>query len=142
MNSFFFILILTFGSNFCFASNHVGIQPSMIQFHYVQFDGSESLNCNHTLQNSASQDWLVTCGPKKYTVHLWVTAYTHQTEPHLSYEVLYWINDITIPSQPHGASTTVWFHLKDLTLLSLLQVRLGVENETAELGLDLDPSKK
>lgn len=138
----FLVLALTFVGGLSHATSHVGIQPSMVKFHYAEVDGNGALDCAATLQNELSQDWLVTCGPKKYTVHLWVTAYPHSTVPRLSYEVLYWITDISIPGQAHGASTTVWFHLKDPSYLSLLQIRLGVENDTAVLALDLDPSKK
>jgi hypothetical protein len=134
----FLILVITFLASLSMAS----IQPSMLHFEYRSTDGNEKLACVHQIQNAAAQDWLVTCGNKKYSVHLWVSAYIHEKAPKLSYEVLYWVSDLSVQGQPHGSSTTVWFHLQDPSYLSLLQVSLGVENDSAQLHLDLDPSKK
>jgi hypothetical protein len=141
------VLCLTafLASTLCFADGDLKITPSMLQFTYQTSDGSVSQDCTEILADAASQDWNVTCGAKKYIVHLWVTVYDRPVLPKQSYEILYWVTDLSASPSQQGAqqaeSTTVWFHFREPSDLYQLQVSLGLENDSAELQLVIDPSK-
>ncbi len=116
------------------------ITAKMLTFNR-QLDEGESFSCTHVVENEAAQDWRVVCGAKRYTVHLWVTAYPHASgAAKVSYEVLYWLTDWTDTSHPIGNGTTFWFHLKEKSALAGLDVRLSVDNDNAGLYLNLNPS--
>jgi hypothetical protein len=128
-------------SSLCFADGDLKITPSMLQFTYQTSDGSVTQDCTETLANADSQDWNVVCGAKNYKVHLWVTVYDRPVLPKQSYEILYWVTDLNASSTQQGVSTTVWFNFREPSDLYLLQLSLGLENDSAELQLVIDPSK-
>ena len=123
-------------------AQNVDLQPGQLTFRYEQFDGGSSLSCEKYLADAASQDWDVKCSDetgkvvKSYLVHLWVTVYRRDFEPRTSYEVLYWITDFS-RSVPESAGTTVWFHVRDASELSGIDVSQSVENDTAGLYLSI-----
>jgi hypothetical protein len=122
------------------------ITPEMLRFRYQAFDGSVVLQCHHEIQNELSQDWKVQCQnpegtmKRSYVVHLWLTAYSRQQAPRLSYELLYWISDHSHPAKIQSSGSTIWFHLNDPSALHSLQASESVENDTAGLYLDLKTS--
>jgi hypothetical protein len=127
------------------SSGNLSITPEMLKFNYIRFEGGAFLRCAHRLEDAAAQDWRVSCEGegirREYRVHLWVTHYTRNVEPRSSYEVLYWVTDLSEPGETHGVGTTIWFHLKDESALHSISVSQSVENDTAGLYLDLDPGK-
>ena len=121
------------------------ITPAMLKFQYQDFDGIFSINCVHAVETAESQDWKVTCtnGPKtiskQFSVHLWVTQYPRPSDPRVSYEILYWVTDLSNPHKPTAASSTIWVHLKDPSELSGLELAQGVDEDTAGLYLTINP---
>ena len=104
----------------------------MLQFTYEAVDGSFSQDCTQILQNADSQDWAVTCGSRKYLVHLWVTVYPSATVPKQNYEILYWVTDYNVAPELQGASTTIWFHFREPSDLYKLELSLGLENSSTD----------
>lgn len=113
------------------------LKPEHLRFVYRTFDGTRAVGCRHEIYNAPAQDWKVVCGPKSYLVHLWVTVYRRDTEPKTSYEVLYWVTDLSVPQKPEYTGTTVWFHMKGEPTLHSLTVSQSVDNDVAGLYLDL-----
>ncbi len=123
-------------------AQNLDLKPEQLTFRYQQYDGETSLGCVEYLANPDSQDWDVKCADatgavvKHYVVHLWVTVYHRTVEPKTSYEVLYWITDFS-RATPVGAGTTVWFHVRDESQLSGIDVSQSVEDDTAGLYLSI-----
>lgn len=119
------------------------ITPEKLRFRYEGFDSGLVMTCRHEIENAASQDWKVFCQDatgrhkREYGVHLWLSAYRHATPPELSYELLYWVTDRTQPRVRVYDSTTIWFHLDRISQVSRVQARVGVENDSAGLYLEL-----
>ena len=136
-------------SSFAFAeSGNLKVTPEMLQFDYASIDGSMTLDCKPTLEDPLSQDWIVQCGNaateiRKYRVHLWVTLYERAVTPKQSYEVLYWLTDLSpgVSAQASASSTTIWFNFENTTSLTQIDLRLGVENDAASLHMTLTPKK-
>ena len=132
------------GSPAITAGNPLRISANALAFRYLSYDGERITHCTHSVESAEGGDWNVSCEDsarrfkRNYRVHFWVSAYTHSTEPRISYETLYWIVDDSNPKSPKGHSSTVWFHLKDPSALSLLEFRQGVDEDTAYLELTLD----
>jgi hypothetical protein len=130
-------------------SGNLSISPDMLHFDYAQNEGDVSLDCTQTLEDPQAQDWIVNCGTdktilrRKYRVHLWVTMYEHPVAPQQSYEVLYWVSDLSpqASSQSSASSTTVWFNFESLATVAQIDLRLGVENDIASLHLLLTPNR-
>jgi hypothetical protein len=123
------------------------IRPEMLHFTYQTFNGGISLACKHVLVSAASQDWSVKCSDpalkllKSYQVHLWVTRYDHAQGPRrVSFEVLYWVTDLSDPSAPKAGGDTIWFHLRNPADLDGIEVSQSLEGDTAGLYLELDPA--
>jgi hypothetical protein len=126
------------------------LKPEQLTFTYRSFEGGEDLKCTQELESEASQDWSVVCKSsaeskngeasktslRTYRVHLWLTAYTHPQPPRLSYEILYWVTDLT-NRKTESAGSTTWFHLRDPSALDSLEIRQSVENDTAGLYLEI-----
>lgn len=114
------------------------ITPEMLRFNYRPFEEGEALACRHKIKDSQAQDWDVLCGEgKKYVVHLWVTAYTRDVRPRVSYEILYWVTDVSRPDRSSGSGATTWVHLQDPSALDAIETRQSVDNDTAGLYLEL-----
>lgn len=114
------------------------ITPEMLRFHYRPFEEGEALACRHKIKDSQAQDWDVLCGEgKKYVVHLWVTAYSRDVRPRLSYEILYWVTDVSRPEGSSSSGATTWVHLQDPSALDAIETRQSVDNDTAGLYLEL-----
>ena len=135
-------------SHLAFAeSGELKITADMLQLDYAQSEGAVSLDCTPTLEDAQSQDWIVQCGEgarsetRRYRVHLWVTLYERATTPRQSYEVLYWITDLSPGATPaaSASSTTIWFNFEDPAKFTQIDLRLGVENDTAGLHLVITP---
>ena len=125
------------------------ITPKMLSFDYSTSEGDFTLDCTPTLKDALSQDWLVNCGTaatstRQYLVHLWVTMYERPLAPEQSYEVLYWITDLSKDSTPaaNASSTTIWFNFDKTTTFTQLDIRLGVENDNASLHMVINPLAK
>ena len=122
------------------------ITPDMLFFHYSTFDAGETMDCKPTVENADSQDWRVVCSNSKsrreYTVHLWVSIYTHSAAPLLSYEILYWVTDLTDPAHSIQTGSTVWFHVNDPTSLASLEISDTVDDGTAGLYLTVSTVAK
>ena len=121
--------------------NDLNFLSEQLHFSHSTYEGDSVLKCKHRLENAESRDWAVDCFDsngvlaKKFKVHLWVTAYTKAQIPKLSFEILYWITDVTRSHQPVGGGSTHWIHLKEPTDLSLSQ---STDQDTAALYLDVD----
>jgi hypothetical protein len=137
----FLLLLLLTAAQPALASlpgGNLKITPEMARFNYRPFEEGEALACEHQLKDPAAQDWEVSCGDqKKYVVHLWVTAYTHESEPRMSYEILYWVTDMSRPDHTSSSGATTWVHLKDPSALAAIETRQSVDNDTAGLYLEL-----
>ncbi len=121
------------------------ITADRIQFRHQPIQMTNDLICTHVLAHELSQDWDVVCKDKndkiqrQYSVHLWVSRYTHTSGPKVSYETLYWVDDRTTPKDVKQIGSTIWFHLKDETSLHSLQVNQFVDNGMASLELEFVP---
>lgn len=138
------MVMSAFSSSASFPGKNYRLTPEQLRFEYLLFDGSGSYMCKHFLEDALSQDWRIDCLntdgiiQKSYRVHLWLKAYSRQHEPKLSYELLYWISDLSRSPKIEGHSTTVWFHLKDPSALSGMRVSLGVDGDLAGLYMDIN----
>ena len=126
------------------AGGNLKITPAMLQFNYMTFDSGISLDCTQVLSNPDTQDWDVTCGKgtetRKYTVHLWVTEYDRPVLPKQSFEVLYWVTDMT-SAQPVSNGTTFWLHFREPSDLYQIQARVSLDQDTAGLYLVVTPAQ-
>ena len=124
------------------ASGNYKLTPEMLRFHYETVDAGITLDCTHVLQDADAQDWAVTCGTgqdtRKYVVHLWLTEYDRPVLPKQSFELLYWVTDMT-PAQPVSNSTTIWYHFREPSDLYEIQASISLEQDTAELQLEITP---
>ena len=124
------------------ASGNYKLTPEMLRFQYLTVDGGTTLDCTPKLQDPDAQDWAVTCGSgtdtRKYVVHLWLTEYDRLVLPKQSFELLYWVTDMTA-AQPVYNSTTIWYHFREPSDLYEIEARISLEQDTAELSLEITP---
>ena len=134
--SIFWILIVT-----CSAAD---LSPpiSHVSFEYLQlYEPWQTAPCLHSKSNP--YDWEVQCNDvirtRKFSVHLALSFYPHSSSNNSSYELLYWVTDLTDPANPNHNSTTIWVH-NDGTenKARLIEVSLGIENDLAALKLSLN----
>jgi hypothetical protein len=112
-----------------------------LKFQYIPYESKQTENCTHVLADERMQDWSVTCGTKKFTVHLWLTEYRRDAIPQLSMELLYWVSDHSRGGvSPQDTGTSLWFHFREATSFYSLAVKQGVDNDTAGLYLDIIPA--
>ncbi len=116
--------------------------PENMKFEYQDFEGTTRYKCSHSLENALSQDFLVDCHDelgavkRRYRVHLWVTAYHRQISPKLSFEILYWLSDLS-NNVVEGSGTTTWVNLKDAANLHSLYLSQSVDKNSAGLNLEI-----
>ncbi len=119
------------------------ITAENLKFNLQPVQGAVELKCEHRLVNEAAQDWEVLCkdsGGKvknKYSAHLWVSRYSHNAGPKVSFEVLYWIDDRSAPKDPKSVGSTTWFHMNEDTSLHSLQINQFVDNGQASLEMEV-----
>ncbi len=141
MRVLFFATLLVFTSAIAKTKENISLQAHQLKFSYQNYDGDLSIHCKHTLENEASQDWLVTCEEnsfkREYSVHLWITRYTKLNIPKSSYETLYWVTE-KFPLQK-GYSSTNWIHLAEASQFAGASLSVGVDEESAGLYLEVTP---
>jgi len=124
------------------------ITADRIKFVHQPMQGQNDLTCTHKLINELSQDWEVLCKDKadkvkrSYSVHLWVSRYGHSNGPKVSFEVLFWVDDKTMPKDIKTLGTTTWFHLTEDTSLHALQLNQIVDNGLSSLELEVKAPHK
>jgi len=115
----------------------LSLESRGIAFEYTTMEGSTGLiPCKHS-KTSSPYDLDVECMVGKevhrYSVHLLLNFYTHQSEQKSSYELLYWVTDYT-QSKPVYSSSSTWIHNKTLVpQLDKLEVSQGIEQDQAYL---------
>ena len=122
------------GKNFHFKAE----QLSFNYISYEEIQGSpQQVKCTHAIENELSQDWVVTCGSKHYSVHLWLSEYHKAQIPKASFELLYWVSDRSVARETKDTGTTLWFNFKEPSDLHSISAKQGVDNDTAGLYLDI-----
>lgn len=122
------------------------IDESMLHFSHQPAESPSELTCRHTIKNPASQDWDVICRSedgkqsRRYSVHLWVTAYPRETPAKVSYEVLYWVDDVS-ESMIRSHGSTIWFHLKERAGIERLELGQFVDGGLSSLDLAITVSE-
>ena len=122
------------------------ITPKMLRFTYQGFEGDNYFPCTHALESAEAQDWKLICknpngpGTRQFRIHLWVTAYTHTNAPKLSYEILYWVTDLSDSAHIVAVGGTTWLHLSEPSALAGIELSQSVENDTAGVYLKLNPA--
>jgi len=120
----------------------IPLENSQLRFTYQTFDKRVYLNCTSQVENAKSYDWRVNCVDSKirlkkdFRVHLMATRYPHASPPLVTYELLYWVTDLSLPGFPSSGSSS-WYHLKQMSDLDSLTVRQSVDGDSAGLYLDI-----
>ena len=128
-------LVLTFIMTLSFSAM---AQSHKYKFIYKSFDGQIIKNCTYKPINEW-YDYEVKCDEKVFSVHLLVRSYTRQLTPKTTIEVLYWINNKTVPNRIEGSGSSIWFDLTEKTAFEAITVSQSTDQDTAGLYLYIKP---
>lgn len=118
----------------------LALTPENVSFQFVPHQDHASTPCVHKVLNAASYDWSVECkdpfgATLKYTVHLALTRFDTREGPVL--ESLYWVTEHLAPEKNHGTSQTTVISFADAIALKKIELRHGVQNDSAYLAATL-----
>ncbi|MFZ4715584.1 MAG: hypothetical protein ACOYL6_17805 [Bacteriovoracaceae bacterium] len=125
-------------------SSAYAIESEQMNFKYMNYEGDMILHCKHFAIDEYKFDWDLTCKNetgsffKKFRAHVALSKYGHPTPPLSTYEVLYWVTDLT-NNQTYGTGTSLWFNFNNDADFHSLTISQSVDNDTAGLYLDIKP---
>ncbi len=122
------------------AKKEIDLTKREVSFEYTDMEGTTGLLPCKKSHTESPYDLDVECVVGKevhrYTVHLLLNFYTHESEQKSSYELLYWVVDHTISGKPGFSSSSTWIHNKTMVpAVDKLEVSQGIEQDQAYLKL-------
>jgi hypothetical protein len=129
-----------------FASIAFADEPSQLHFEYKELlEPFDTYSCNHLKANVGIFDWDVSCAirggeTRKFFAHVVVSQYPKTNFGVNSYEILYWVTDMSDPMKFHNSSSTFWIHNSSTeNKMNVLEASQGIENDNAYLKLSYIP---
>lgn len=117
-------------------------QLAELRFEYQQLTGDfQKFSCAHEKASVGLFEWDVVCQEAnrehRYFVHLVLNRYRKTSLGKGSYELLYWVTDMS-QARPAHDSMTLWLHNSDEAHhMAATEASLGVEDDQAYLKLTL-----
>jgi hypothetical protein len=107
--------------------------PEKVKFTFMSSDGSVWINCSHK-KTDIPHGWDVTCGDKKFSLHLFMQEYSRENES--TYEFHYWVDEIATLFETHTQST--WVTIDRRAQAKRVVSYLGFQKDSTQLRFEVN----
>jgi hypothetical protein len=124
----------------------VQFEGENLKFTYHPYEGGQAVPCTHKPYDRFLIDWTVHCTTadqrfeREYRVHLLFRQVQRPRHPQSSFELLYWVTELSVSPIVVSNGPSLWFHFSNLAEWSGLSVGQPVDQGTAGLYLQISGS--
>lgn len=109
-------------------------QPNYKMSFFYQPHESAGTDCSYS-ESTQPHGYLVKCGNKQFRIHHF--ARPHLNSKQLSWEVLYWVTNLTATPKVENVGTSLWVKADLQSQLQEFKLGQSVDNDTATLDLTI-----
>jgi len=113
-------------------------QPNYKMNFFYQPHESAGTDCTYS-EGTQPHGFHVKCGQKQFRIHHF--ARPHLNSKQLSWEVLYWVTNLSTTATSENVGTSLWVKADPQSQLQEFKLGQSVDNDTATLDLTISLSK-